>query len=60
MTSDEHRKQSAQMCASITRARTAAKAAQSLHDKLSKLAEVKELEAQLRQHRLNYFDLVAA
>ena len=60
MTSEEHRKQSAQMCASITRARSAAKAALSLQDKLAKLAEVKMLEAQLQQHRLNYFDLVVA
>lgn len=58
MTANEHQKKTALLNGQITRARNAAKAIASLSEKLTKKEKVKKLEAELHQHRLNYYELV--
>lgn len=57
MTPDEHAKKSTQMKRAITLAKKKATACGTLAEKLDAQRHVKDLQARLQQHRLNYHQL---
>lgn len=59
MTSGQHEAKSKSLERLIAKKRSAKKAAGALAEKLSIDREIKALQEALRQHRLNYFELVA-
>lgn len=60
MTATEHETESARLLAALTRARKAEACAVALYAKVDCKLLVKQLEEQLRQHRLNYYELTGA
>ena len=59
MTADQHEAKSKSLTRRIARQRTAKKAAKSLAEKLIFDRQIKALQEELRQHRPNYFELIA-
>ncbi|MEL0169846.1 MAG: hypothetical protein VW877_17135 [Pseudomonadaceae bacterium] len=59
MTDAEWNKEAARLKGAVTRAKSKAKAAPMLAEKIAARAVQKEAEEALRLHRLNYYDLVA-
>ena len=60
MTDAEHRKEATRLQRAITRRRNERKLMPTLAEKIEAGRQIKQLEDQLHQHRLNYFDLVQA
>lgn len=58
MTPAEHTKEATRLKGAITRAKTAMKKPGSLADKIAARAKVNLAEEALRQHKLNYHELV--
>ncbi|CRN70935.1 hypothetical protein PAERUG_P40_Scotland_4_VIM_2_09_12_04232 [Pseudomonas aeruginosa] len=60
MTPEQHAKETTRLKSAITRARNAVKALPTLAEKIEAKNKVRELEDQLHDHKLNYFELVSA
>jgi hypothetical protein len=58
MTSAEHAKEVSRLKAAITRAKTSMRKQGSLADKIAARAKIEIVEEALRQHKLNYYELV--
>lgn len=59
MTDTEWEREARRLKAAVTRAKTARAKAETLLDKLARLADVRAAELALHQHRLRYYDLTA-